>query len=243
MAESLRTCGFDVRLEMDVTLSKLRDAVTEMYYRIDKLKERGADVLALFYFAGHSIRVAPASGGAGAGPASSPPPVNYLLAKDTVFKSELELQQRAYRLQDILRCFEEAESDVNIFILDTCRPMPDLTRALALRQPSCGATLPGSLLRPTLVNGLQCGGLQVGHPLPAGSILACSLCPAEVALEEGEGGHGAFTGKLLETLQEGAGGGSIVLHSLLEASGSLLNLILFASIFWHTMHAERFPPA
>ena len=103
MAAALEDLEFDVTLEIDSTLSEMKEAIREF----------GVDLLSggvgLFYYSGHAVQV----GGR-----------NYLIPVDSDIKNEDEVEFYAIDANLVLNKMSTAKNDLNIVILDSCRDNP-----------------------------------------------------------------------------------------------------------------------
>jgi tetratricopeptide (TPR) repeat protein len=123
----------------------------------------GKGSVGLFYYAGHGLQV---SG------------ENYLIPVDAVLDSEKDVNYEALPVGKIQNAMEEAETDVNIIILDACRNNPFGRR----------------WNRSNEIQGLA--------PIQAltGSFIAFATAPGQYA-EDGEGRNGTFTSYILQHIK------------------------------------------
>ncbi len=161
VAKALRELGFRVILLKDLNWQAMDEAI-ENFSR--ELRRGG---VGLFYYAGHGVQV----GGE-----------NYLIPIDAQLKRERDVRREAVFLGDVLGFMEEAETQVNIVIIDACRDNPFYRRWRSTR----GST----------VRGLS----QVDLP-PEGTIIAFATAPGEFA-EDGQGQRNSpFTSNLLKYIK------------------------------------------
>ena len=157
MASALRGLGFEVLAREDVDHQKLRRAIADFGERI-----AGGGV-GLFYYSGHGLQV---NGR------------NYLVPVDAELKSERYVAAETVDVDSVLAQMQEAQTRVNIVILDACRNNPfaqrfrSLTRGLAFMDA------------------------------PAGTYMAYSTAPGSLADDGEPGKNGIYTTELLRTLRE-----------------------------------------
>ena len=106
---------------------------------------------------------------------------NYLIPADAQIEREADLRAEAVRTGELLELMERAGSGLNIVILDACRDNP----------------LPGGLR--TARRGLA---LEVVPAGIRGTAILYAAGPGQAAEDGPPGGHGVFTGELLEALEE-----------------------------------------
>jgi len=154
MSEALRKMNFQVISIENATHQKMSLALDEFGRAI-----KGGGV-ALVFYAGHGVQVKEA---------------NYLLpVNNAEITSESDLPFKAMQLEQILSKMEEAQSRVNIVILDACRDNP-------LRSMRSGK-----------------GGLAVVDA-PAGTVIAFATAPGKTAAD-GVGNNGLYTSHLLKQI-------------------------------------------
>ena len=135
MAETLRELGFEVLAHENAGYREMRRAMAAFGERLAR------DAVGLFYYAGHGLQV---NG------------KNYLVPTDAEIKSERYVAAEALEAEGVLAQMQEAQTRVNIVILDACRDNPfttrfrGLTRGLAFMAAPAGtymayATAPGSV--------------------------------------------------------------------------------------------------
>ena len=106
---------------------------------------------------------------------------NYLIPADAQIEREADLRAEAVRTGELLELMERAGSGLNIVILDACRDNP----------------LPEGLR--TARRGLA---LEVVPAGIRGTAILYAAGPGQAAEDGPPGGHGVFTGELLEALEE-----------------------------------------
>ena len=156
IASSLKDIGFEVITVENATLSDMKRKVDEF-----GLKLKDYDV-GLFYYAGHGIQ----SRGN-----------NYLVPVEANLTTERAVEYDCVRADRVLGFMEEAQSDVNIVILDACRNNP----------------FERSWSRSTAGNGLAF------MNAPSGSLIAYATSPGSTA-SDGSGSNGLYTEALLQEL-------------------------------------------
>jgi len=155
MAEAIRELGFEVIRSENATRTQMLRVLREFR---DRLRP---DSVGLVYYAGHGIQVKGA---------------NYLVPVDSLMQSEMEVEEDAINLQQVLTRLEEAGNALNIVILDACRDNP-FERSFRSR-----------------AQGLA----QVDAPY--GTIIGYATAPGRVA-GDGSGKNGLYTGELLKALR------------------------------------------
>ena len=157
MAVALRELGFEVLAHENAGYREMRRAMAAFGERLAR------DAVGLFYYAGHGLQV---NG------------KNYLVPTDAEIKSERYVAAEALEAEGVLAQMQEAQTRVNIVILDACRDNPFTTRFRGLTR-----------------------GLAF-MAAPAGTYMAYATAPGSVA-EDGEPGrNGIYTGELLKALRE-----------------------------------------
>lgn len=106
MAELLRSAGFDVLSEADLSRSGLRHAIREFAAQVAL---KGPDTVALVYYAGHGLQIEGE---------------NYLIPVDAQIQREADVAIEAMRLADVMSALAETPSRTRIVILDACRNNP-----------------------------------------------------------------------------------------------------------------------
>jgi len=106
MTELLRSAGFDVVSESDLTQSGMRRALRDF---AAKVAIKGADAVALVYFAGHGLQIEGE---------------NYLVPVDAAIERESDVAIEAVRLADVMSALASTPSRTRIVILDACRNNP-----------------------------------------------------------------------------------------------------------------------
>jgi len=109
IAAKLRSAGFDVEIEKDVSKTELPNGIRNFGHKIEAA---GPDVVALVYYAGHGVQ--------------DEKQVNYVVAADAQLKSDIDLPIEALPIDTIRRTLEEAKPKLLFEIFDACRddPMP-----------------------------------------------------------------------------------------------------------------------
>ncbi|MBL8516107.1 MAG: caspase family protein [Betaproteobacteria bacterium] len=157
MAKALSALGFDVTLKENATLREQKQAIRNF---AGKVRQGG---VGLFYFAGHGVQ----SKGK-----------NFLIPVDADIQQEYELEDQALDANLVLGAMDEAQSAVNILILDACRNNPFMR---SFRSASRGLAQMDA---------------------PKGSFIAYATAPGSVAAD-GIDGNGTYTKHLLRNLQQG----------------------------------------
>lgn len=103
MAQALRALGFEVIEKIDASLQDMEEAIAAF----GKALQKGG--VGLFYYAGHGVQVAGR---------------NYLIPVDARIESESDVKYKAVDPGLVMGKMEDAESGVNIVILDACRNNP-----------------------------------------------------------------------------------------------------------------------
>ena len=159
VAGVLRELDFEVILLTDLNWQSMDEAIENFSRQL----HQGA--VGVFYYAGHGVQV---------------DGENYLIPIDAQLKRERDTRREAVPLGDVLRFMEEAESQVNIVIIDACRNNPFYREWNSTRGSSP-------------VRGLS----KVEEPAE-GTIVAFATAPGQFA-EDGAGQRNSpFTSNLLE---------------------------------------------
>lgn len=156
MTKELRSAHFRVISVEDADLQKMNQAIDEFSRSIKK------DGVALVFYAGHGMQVKGE---------------NYLIPVDAEFKEESEISYKAINVGYILSKFENAQSRVNIVMLDACRDNP-LARSWRSGK----------------------GGGLASIDAPAGTLIAYATAPGKTAAD-GSGANGLYTSHLLQQLR------------------------------------------
>jgi uncharacterized caspase-like protein len=106
MAATLKGKGFAVRLVVNADSRGMRDAITAF---ADDLGKAGAGAVALFYYAGHAVRVAGR---------------DYLVPVGARVTSAKDLEFEAVSLQRVMEFVAETGAGANIVIVDSNRDNP-----------------------------------------------------------------------------------------------------------------------
>jgi tetratricopeptide (TPR) repeat protein len=157
MAQALTELGFEVVKVTDADKKAMDSALQKFAAQLNK------GGVGLFYYAGHGLQV---------------DGENYLIPIDAVLDSEKDVNYEALPVGKIQNAMEEAETDVNIIILDACRNNPFGRR----------------WNRSTEIQGLA--------PIQAltGSFIAFATAPGRYA-EDGTGRNGTFTSHILQYIK------------------------------------------
>lgn len=110
----LKTAGFSVEIQNDLSNVQMRRAINDFAYRV-----RGADI-ALVFYAGHGIEV---------------DGKNYLIPADAVLERDVDVQDETVPLDRLLTAVDPA-SRLRLIFLDACRDNPfarSMKRTLATR--------------------------------------------------------------------------------------------------------------
>src|ERR1700754_3954890 len=132
VTQLLTDSGFEVSTAADLSQTQMREKVSEF---ADKVAARGADTVALVFYAGHGLQI---NG------------ENYLVPIDIDVKREADIPIQAVRLNDILNTLTSVPSKMRLLILDPCRnnPFPDINKTagggLAIVDAKVGS--PGTFL-------------------------------------------------------------------------------------------------
>ncbi len=161
VAKALRELGFEVILLQNKELRGMEDAIEDFSRQ---LRQGGVGV---FYYAGHGVQV---NG------------ENYLVPLRARLSYQKDVRYEAVPLGKVLNAMEEAQTDVNIVIIDACRDNP-FYRRWRSRSRGSGA-----------VRGLA--------PVQSarGTLIAFATAPGEFA-EDGEGENSPFTLHLLRHIK------------------------------------------
>lgn len=113
MAQFLNSAGFEVVAATDLTQADMLKVVQDFSA---KVAARGANTVAMVYYAGHGVQLAGE---------------NYLVPVDAKVSSPTELVNNSVRLVDVMSTLETIPSRMRIVILDACRnnPFPNVNDA------------------------------------------------------------------------------------------------------------------
>jgi hypothetical protein len=119
MAQLLNSAGFEVIAATDLTQNDMIKVVQDFSA---KIAARGANTVAMIYYAGHGVQLAGE---------------NYLVPVDAKISSPSDLESNAVRLVDVMATLDAIPSRLRIVVLDACRnnPFPtinDAGRGLAI---------------------------------------------------------------------------------------------------------------
>jgi hypothetical protein len=106
MTELLTAANFEVISAPDLTQTDLRQTIRAF---AAKVAEKGADTVALIYYAGHGLQVEGE---------------NYLVPVDARIEREADVAIEAVRLTDVMAALATTPSRTRIVILDACRNNP-----------------------------------------------------------------------------------------------------------------------
>ena len=135
VADELKTAAFDVSEALDLGQADMRRAIKDF---AAKVSAKGADTVALVYYAGHGVQV---------------DGENFLVPVDAKIQNEADIAKEAIRLADVMSALAAAPSKMRIVILDACRNNPfattKQTRGLAIVDAPTGSivaysTAPGT---------------------------------------------------------------------------------------------------
>jgi hypothetical protein len=135
VADELKAAAFDVTQALDVGQADMRRAIKDF---ATKISAKGADTVALVYYAGHGVQV---------------DGENFLVPVDAKIQSEADIAKEAVRLGDLMSALAAVPSKMRIVILDACRNNPFATskqnRGLAIVDAPTGSivaysTAPGT---------------------------------------------------------------------------------------------------
>jgi Caspase domain len=132
MSQLLTDSGFEVSSVSDLTQNEMRTAISDF---AGKVAAKGADTVALVFYAGHGIQV---------------DGENFLIPTDIDPKREADIPMQAVRLNDVLNTLTSVPSRMRFFLLDSCRnnPFPELGKTagsgLAIVDAKVGA--PGTFI-------------------------------------------------------------------------------------------------
>ena len=163
IADTLEEIGFDVTTLIDVSGSQMQIALEEFAFNAETAE------LALIYFAGHGIEVQGE---------------NYLVPVDAQVRSNQEVQDQSFTLDDLLVAVEKARK-MRIVILDSCRNDPfgdaiDTGTTEQAAQPGGG------------------GGLAPADP-DRGTLVAFAARDGQVAFD-GQGSNSPYAEALIDIL-------------------------------------------
>jgi uncharacterized caspase-like protein len=155
MAKTLQSVGFEVTKITDADQRAMKQAMLDFGRKL----HGGVDA-SLFYYSGHGVQ---AKG------------ENYLIPVDASIKDEGELDLQAIDVNAFLQVMDNADSKVNIVILDACRNNPFLA---SKRSASRGLAMVDA---------------------PRGTYIAYSTSPGDVA-EDGNGKNSPYTEALAKAM-------------------------------------------
>ena len=159
MASTLRSVGFEVLEYTDLDRRSLRKAFITFG---DRLQKAGKDTTALIYYAGHGIQVEGE---------------NYLIPIGARIEVEVDVEIEGVRATSLLRTLRDAQTALNIVILDACRNNPFQSGSRSAHR---------GLAR---------------MDVPTGTLLAYSTAPGRVA-EDGDGRNSTYTRALAKAIRQ-----------------------------------------
>jgi formylglycine-generating enzyme required for sulfatase activity len=157
MSTTLETLGFEVETITDAS----RSAMTGGIQRLAK-KAQGANCVAMFFYSGHGLQVSND---------------NFLVPIDASVQSEPDVEVTCLSLNYLMRQLEQANSGMNIIVLDACRNNP------------FGYNRSGG------------GGLASPSRTPSGTYIAFATAPLTTAVD-GTGSNSPYTMALLKAIKE-----------------------------------------
>ncbi len=161
VAEAFQELGFEVILLQNQDLREMEEAIEDFN---QKLRQGGVGI---FYYAGHGVQV---NG------------ENYLVPLQAQLNRQNDVRYEAVPLGKVLNAMEDAETQVNIVIIDACRDNPFYRRWRSRNRGS------------SLVRGLA--------PVQSarGTLISFATAPGAFA-EDGEGENSPFTFHLLQHIK------------------------------------------
>src|SRR6185369_1166684 len=132
VSQLLTDSGFEVSQAADLSQNEMRRAISDF---AGKVAAKGADTVALVFYAGHGIQV---------------DGENFLIPIDIDPKREADIPMQAVRLNDVLNTLASVPSKMRFLLLDSCRnnPFPELSKSsgsgLAIVDAKVGA--PGTFV-------------------------------------------------------------------------------------------------
>jgi hypothetical protein len=127
MTELLGSAGFEVTTASDLSQNDMRQTVSDF---AAKVATRGADTVALLFYAGHGLQI---------------DGENYLVPVDVDPKREADIPLQAVRLNDVMNTLGALPARMRIIMLDACRnnPFPNINttagHGLAMLDTKAGA--------------------------------------------------------------------------------------------------------
>jgi uncharacterized caspase-like protein len=132
VSQLLTDSGFEVSQAADLSQNEMRRTISDF---AGKVAAKGADTVALVFYAGHGIQV---------------DGENFLIPIDIDPKREADIPMQAVRLNDVLNTLASVPSKMRFLLLDSCRnnPFPELSKSggsgLAIVDAKVGA--PGTFV-------------------------------------------------------------------------------------------------
>lgn len=155
MAQVLRDCGFEVIEVIDGDAAQLRAAIKEFGYKLASYQ------VGLFYYSGHGIQI---------------DDQNYIIPVDANLRSKTDVREDCPSVSQVLARMEDANTKLNIVILDACRNNP-------FQRGSFGDN--------------DEGGLAPISP-PDNTVISFATDPGSVASDGVAGTNGLYTGSLVK---------------------------------------------
>jgi len=157
MSDALKTLGFDVLLCLDQTNKQMAQDVKDFRAKL------GQNAVGLFYYSGHGAQI---------------DGVNYLIPVGFDGHDADDFKYEAFPADRVLDVLNEANSRVNIVILDACRDNP-------------------------FTNGTRSMSRGLAQMIaPSGTLIAYATAPGKTAEDNPNGANGLFTQALLKHLRE-----------------------------------------
>ncbi|MBN8981587.1 MAG: caspase family protein [Rhizobiales bacterium] len=105
-SEMLQAAGFEVKTALDLSQNEMRQAIGDF---AAKIAGKGADTVALLYYAGHGLQI---------------DGENYLVPVDVALDRESDVPLQAVRLNDVMNTVASVPTKMRIIMLDACRNDP-----------------------------------------------------------------------------------------------------------------------
>ncbi|NCU04646.1 MAG: hypothetical protein GXC73_11735, partial [Chitinophagaceae bacterium] len=156
MSKVLRENGFEVIEVIDGGKEQLKNAIKEFGYKLASYQ------VGLFYYSGHGIQI---------------DDQNYVIPVDANIRSKTDVKDECPSVSWVLRRMEDANTKLNIVILDACRNNPFQRSAFGSENSE--------------------GGLAAILP-PDNTIISFATDPGSVASDGVAGTNGLYTGSLVK---------------------------------------------
>jgi hypothetical protein len=156
MAQALRNCGFEVMEIIDGNELQVKNAIKEFGYKLQTYQ------VGLFYYSGHGIQINDQ---------------NYLIPVDANLRSKQDVLDDCPSVGWALKRMEDANTKLNIVILDACRNNP--------------------FNRGSFGDDADDGGLAPISP-PDNTVISFATDPGSVASDGIAGTNGLYTGSLVK---------------------------------------------